>query len=468
VLLYYAVSVLLSSSVSPALPTGRDIVRAMHDRYAGAWYHTLTFIQRNTATRPDGAIEHSVWREYATLPGRLRIEFEPADSGAGLLFVGDSQFVFRDGRLTSATAFVHPLLVLGFDVYFDAVERTLALLERLGFDLSTVHADTWDGRPVYVVGAQPGDLRTRQFWIDKERLVFVRLLEPGRQDAGRISDIRFNKYLPVGAAWLSAEVALLIDGQPRWLEEYTEIKTGVPLADALFDSVHWTEARQASSDTSVTLQGFLQEGAAGKLVLVVPLPLEALGHRTFALAVTGDADRWDRWVNRYVEAAGRVSLSRADTASAPLSIAVRQMKEVEPPGTARRTVDRGFTQHGVISLAVIPNRFRWRGPRGDSTGVNPLLLYRVVNQRQAPIRFVMPTNDLLCVTVRDADGIVLWRHASQAVNPDARRIFVTRGGAYRDGVQLPPEAAPRPGRHVATVGLCHVDGSDIDAEFEVR
>jgi len=227
-----------------APPDGRAIVAAMHDRYVGNWYATLTFVQHNTATRPDDSTAHSTWREYAALPGRLRIEFEPLDSGAGALYVRDSQFVFRGGQVTSATAFVHPLMVLGFDVYFDPAERTARRLEQLGFDLATVHEDTWDGRPAYVVGARAGNLRTRQFWVDKERLLFVRLLEPGQRDTARTSDIRFNDYRPVGSAWVSAEVAFLVDGRQRWLEQYAEIRTGTPLPDALFDPRHWQTQRR--------------------------------------------------------------------------------------------------------------------------------------------------------------------------------------------------------------------------------
>jgi hypothetical protein len=239
--------ILLGLSPGPRPPsalTGRDVLRAMRDRYAATWYHTLTFTQRNTATHPDGSEEHSTWLEYAGLPGRLRIEFLPADSGQGLLFVNDSQYVFRGDTLVNATAFVHPLMVLGFDVYFDPVERTAGRLEGLKFDLAgPVREDSWDGRPVYVVGARAGDLRTRQFWVDKERLVFVRLLEPGRRDPTRINDIRFNKYEPAGRAWVSAEVAFLENGRRVWLEEYTEIKTDVPLAPTLFDARRWKQTR---------------------------------------------------------------------------------------------------------------------------------------------------------------------------------------------------------------------------------
>jgi len=232
----------LASAVLASPPNGRQIVQAMHDRYAGKWYRTLTFVQKNTATRSDSTA-HSVWREYAALPGKLRIEFVPADSGNGVLFANDSQFVFAADTIASASAFIHPLMVLGFDVYFDPAERTAARLERLKFDLATVHEDTWQGRPVYVVGAKAGDLRARQFWVDRERLVFVRLLEPGQRDTSRTSDIRFNKYQPAGSAWLSAEVAFLVDGHERWLEEYTEIKTDTPLANTLFDPRQWKKAR---------------------------------------------------------------------------------------------------------------------------------------------------------------------------------------------------------------------------------
>lgn len=235
--------VALAGVAAQSPPDGRKLIRAMHDRYAGKWYRTLTFVQRNTATRQDGTTQHSVWREYAALPGRLRIEFEPPDSGNGALYVSDSEFVYTADTVASSTAFVHPLMVLGFDVYFDPADRTASRLEQLEFDLATVHEDTWDGRPVWVVGAKAGDLRTRQFWVDRERLLFVRLLEPGRRDTTRTSDVRFNKYRPAGGAWIAPEVAFLVDGQQRWLEEYTDIRVDVPLQPGLFDPRQWKRAR---------------------------------------------------------------------------------------------------------------------------------------------------------------------------------------------------------------------------------
>jgi len=217
----------------PTVHSGADVIRAMHDRYAGKWYPTLSFVQHNTATKADGSQEHSTWHEDARIPGRLRIDFLP-DSGNGLLFANDSEYVRQRDTLAHAEALIHPLMVLGFDVYAQPVATSLAKLQALGIDLSVVHEDSWEGRPAYVVGAKAGDLRTKQFWVERDRLVFVRMLEPGRRDTTRTNETRFESYRAVGPVWVSPRVEFLVDGRQVWLEEYDDITTGKPLADSLF------------------------------------------------------------------------------------------------------------------------------------------------------------------------------------------------------------------------------------------
>jgi hypothetical protein len=226
--------------------TPRGVVEAMHARYDGKWYRTLTFVQNNTAYHPDSTVEHSVWREWLMAPGKLRIEFQPADSGNGMIFAADSQFAFTKDSLTMARGFVHPLLVLGFDVYAQPVDRTIALLTQRRIDMSVLSETTWQGRPVWVIGAKAGDLHSRQFWVDKERLLFVRLLGPAGQDTSKTSDTRFNKYAPLAGGWVSAEVEFLVDGQRQFLEEYVDIQANVPMPAALWDARQWKATRQKS------------------------------------------------------------------------------------------------------------------------------------------------------------------------------------------------------------------------------
>ena len=221
-----------------AITSAQALVRAMHDKYAGSWYHTATFVQRNTRYLPTGAADTSTWLEAIRVPGALRIDVEPIAQRNGILFVRDSQFIIGNGQLTSARPSVHPLMVLSFDVYADPPDRTLSRIKSLGFDMTKIHEDSWQGRPVYLVGATAGDLHTKQFWVDRQRLVFVRMLQPDR-DSTKTSEIRFNNYRQLGGGMIAPEVVFLVDGKPNFIERYEDITVDPPLTDAVFDPRAW-------------------------------------------------------------------------------------------------------------------------------------------------------------------------------------------------------------------------------------
>ena len=226
--------------------TGDELVRAMHDRYDGKWYHSLIFLQHNTRYFGSDSVQHSTWFERAAIPGKLRIDFREGPGfppGGGILFVNDSLIAIRGDTVARTDAFIHPLMVLGFDVYAQPVDQTLGKLHTLGFDLSSIRSDSWQGRPVYVVGTKAGDLPTRQFWVDKERLVFVRMLEPGQRDSSTTSETQFNDYRPFGKAWVSAPVLFLDKGERVWMEEYDQIQVDVPLTDGAFDARRWKSTK---------------------------------------------------------------------------------------------------------------------------------------------------------------------------------------------------------------------------------
>jgi hypothetical protein len=227
---------------APAITTGDQLVRAMHDRYAGTWYHTLAFVQRNTRYLPNGTTEPSTWLEALALPGKLRIDIQPLAEGSGTLFVDDTQYVIRNGAVTLMAPGPQPLFLLGFDVYFLPPERTAGTLRTLGFDLARLHEATWEGRPVYVVGAAAGDTKSKQFWVDRERLLFVRMLQPAPQDTSRRSDIRFEGYRPLGGGWIAPEVVFLLGDQRTFVERYEELRVDLPLDPALFDPKRWRTA----------------------------------------------------------------------------------------------------------------------------------------------------------------------------------------------------------------------------------
>lgn len=225
------------------ITNGEQLVKAMHKKYAGKWYKTLTFVQKNTQYKADGTTQNSIWYEALNAPGKLRVDFDPLDTGNGILFADGMQHSFKDGKLSKSQPLVHPLMVLGFDVYLQPVEKTVGQLKELQIDLSVLHQEKLDGRDVYVVGAEQGDLRTAQFWIDKKNLYFVKLIEPVGKNKERLQEIQFNKYQQVkGGGWVSPEVVFLIDGKIFYMEEYSDIQTNIDLDAKLFDTQNWMTA----------------------------------------------------------------------------------------------------------------------------------------------------------------------------------------------------------------------------------
>lgn len=221
-------------SATRAPDTGEAVIRAMHDRYAAHWYHTLTFTQATTRRLANDSMVHETWYEKADVPGKLRIDIEPQTQARTIIFADDSIFVLQHDSVVRRLPGRNPLLILGFDVYRQPVERTIAELHDEGFDLGPVHDDTWHGRPVYVVGAKAGDLHSHQFWVDKERLVFVRMLVPSRADSTKTDETLFDDYRPLGAGWIAARVEAYVAGKLVQREEYSEIKADAVLGPETF------------------------------------------------------------------------------------------------------------------------------------------------------------------------------------------------------------------------------------------
>jgi hypothetical protein len=216
-----------------------SLIRAMRDRYEGKWYRNLTFVQKTVVGLASGTqLPPQTWHEAGILPGRLRIDTDLA-SKSGVLYAGDSVYRFTNGKLVRADTGTNELLVLGFDVYAQSAARTETVLRRSRFDLSKFHEGTWQGKPVYIVGAARGDSTSKQFWIEKERLLFVRLLMNTAQ--GR-TEFRFNKYVPAGSGWIAMEVEQYVNGKRRLHEEYSNVRTNVTLSPAVFDPAQWATA----------------------------------------------------------------------------------------------------------------------------------------------------------------------------------------------------------------------------------
>jgi hypothetical protein len=234
--------VLATAPIAPAakIKTTEDLVSAMQKKYGKSWYRTATFVQKTTEYDKDGNKKVSTWYEALSVPGSLRIDFTPIKDGRGILFTDRKVYSFKDGKQESARPFVHPLMILGFDIYKLPAADVVDTLKGLKFDLSILHEDTWQSRPVYVVGAKQGDLHSLQFWIDRKNLYFVRMLRPAGKDGTQTQESQFNKYQRLGGGWMAPEVVFKVDDRILTTEEYSEMRANPALDARLFDPQYWT------------------------------------------------------------------------------------------------------------------------------------------------------------------------------------------------------------------------------------
>ena len=214
---------------------GASVVKQMHAKYQNAWFATTRFAQKTTNYDADGKASVATWYERIQVPGKLRIDIGPAKDGNAMILNDGQMYTFKQGTRVDSRPIVSIAMLLGFDVYRQSPDITLAQLKHEGIDTAKVHEESWEGQLVYVVGADRGDLDSNQVWIDKERLLLVRVIQPAKNQQGVSSDIRFLDYRKQSHGFIAARIDVYQKNRLVMSEEYSEIETDVPLDAAWFD-----------------------------------------------------------------------------------------------------------------------------------------------------------------------------------------------------------------------------------------
>jgi hypothetical protein len=223
------------SAAGRTFTSGQELLRAMHDLYQGHWPRNVTFVQQTVRFPREGEADTTTWYE-ALAAGKLRIDMEPLDQGNGALYVHGMRYSFRGGQLADSAAETNPLAVLLADVYLQPVERSTRVLDSLGVALGPIRKGTWKGTPVWIVGAPPGDSTSPQFWVDSDRLLTVRAIQPlGKA----LLDARIGGWQRLGDGWVETHLDLYVNGKLYQTEDYSHIRSPDRLDPALFDPAGW-------------------------------------------------------------------------------------------------------------------------------------------------------------------------------------------------------------------------------------
>lgn len=202
--------------------TGDDILEKMYTKYKNAPCKRYTFSQKNYHYSNDSVIGNSEWHEYVEFPDKFRIDFEYPSLGNFVIFKNDSSYSYKKYELKKINYNTNNLLLLLGGMYYREFNEVLIRLKNEGYNTQIVSNQKWNKQKVYVIGANTGDLKSNQIWVNKKDLKIVRIIE--KMDAESTMDMTFDSYQKLCSAFTETKVTFKRNGKIEQVEEYFDIK----------------------------------------------------------------------------------------------------------------------------------------------------------------------------------------------------------------------------------------------------
>lgn len=214
--------ILLVSSCSNKIDSTEDMVDKIVEKYNGKWFKQITFSQTTTFYRNDSAIKTEKWVEEYSFPSQLIIKVDDRSGSKGQLYRNDSVYIFENNEVTFKSKSAHDIVILSLDIYNMSKDQIMSRLKELNYDINKFREDTYNGRKIYVIGADKGDLTSNQIWYDAENLLFLRMIKNTPQG---LQEVTFNDYINIeGQGWIEQEILFKVDGKLYLIEKYYDIK----------------------------------------------------------------------------------------------------------------------------------------------------------------------------------------------------------------------------------------------------
>ena len=222
------------------LPGSIEILKKMHDRYAGKWYKTFSFNQTTEMYRNDSLKRSETWYENIKFPNDFRIDFGNPDSGNAVIFKNDSSYSFVKSQKAGVRPNDDDLLFLLGGMYFYHFEEIPVKMKSFGYDLDKFHEDIWKGMPVYVIGAAKNQDSVNQLWIEKENFSPVRLL---KYEKNTKEEALFENHVKLDGGFTETLVYFYINNKLIQVEKYHDLKANVEIDPAIFDPENFVKLK---------------------------------------------------------------------------------------------------------------------------------------------------------------------------------------------------------------------------------
>ncbi len=223
-----------------APPGSNEVLKKMHDRYAGKWYKTFRFNQTTEIYRNDSLKRSETWYENIKFPGDFRIDFGNPDSGNAVIFKNDSSYLFRHAQKVSVRPDNDDLLFLLGGMYFYPFDEVTSKMKSFGYNLDKFHEDTWKAMRVYVIGAGKGEDSVNQIWIEKENYSPVRML---KYENGNKEEAFFENHVKLGGGFTETLVHFFMNNKLIQVEKYHDLQGNIEIDPAIFDPVNFVKLK---------------------------------------------------------------------------------------------------------------------------------------------------------------------------------------------------------------------------------
>jgi outer membrane lipoprotein-sorting protein len=232
------ISCIASSFIHP--PGSIEILKKMHDRYAGKWYKTFSFNQTTEIYRNDSLKRSEIWYENIKFPNDFRIDFGNPDGGNAVIFKGDSSYSFIKSQKAGVRPNDDDLLFLLGGMYFYPFDEVTVKMKSFGYDLDKFHEDIWKGMPVYVIGANKNQDSVNQIWIEKENFSPVRLL---KYENNTKEEALFENHVKLDGGFTETLVYFYINDKLIQVEKYHDLKANIEIDPAIFDPENFVKLK---------------------------------------------------------------------------------------------------------------------------------------------------------------------------------------------------------------------------------
>ncbi len=225
--------------VSAQKLTGNDILEKMYAQYGGKWHKSVSYIKEVQQYPKGEPTPKQYWFEAVEYPGNKRMDIGDVTSGNIVLLHNDTLYKYQDGKAVYGNRDRGDYLFLIGDMYFMPLDTVKKKFAWFDYNLAKGTETVWQGKPIYVLGADDTTEKVNQLWIDKEKLVMLRSIE---YYGGR-ADIIFSDHVKLPTSWLETNVKFYQEGKLLQEEKYLGYSNLRTFSPDLFNPWKATKAK---------------------------------------------------------------------------------------------------------------------------------------------------------------------------------------------------------------------------------